>query len=316
MVAPFLWRNLAGSSLNFVLFQVLLCLVVLKGLAVAPAFVLWTVPLATVALAAALLCVVVSHKPTELTTLPRWMTVVTLLRFLADLCGNGVGVYSELPQLEGPAHPLGLYLLLYPSLFLTLFAIWASFQQADRLQHVGERFLLDGLPGIKMALEAEVSMGILSAEQVRHREKSLAKLLGFFEFMSRSATSSRVDGTVSILILALTCWQAPLLWQADRLGMLHLLLVQAVGASLCALLLQHTLATSLGKAWDEANLGTECFIEEDLDARELRWRRQLIILIGLYLALNLPALAWLAILGSLLGAVGIGLRKEDDDDGE
>lgn len=97
--------------------------------------------------------------------------------------------------------------------------------------------------------------------------------------------------------------------------MLHLLLVQAVGASLCALLLQHTLATSLRKTSDEANLGTEWFMEEALDARELRWRRLLIILIGL-LALNLPALAWLAVLGSLLGAVGIGLRKEDDDDGE
>lgn len=71
---------------------------------------------------------------------------------------------------------------------------------ATRIAEVGARFTLDAIPGKQMAIDADLSAGIINEEQARVRRKELEDESSFFGSMDGAAKFVRGDAVAGIII--------------------------------------------------------------------------------------------------------------------
>ena len=71
---------------------------------------------------------------------------------------------------------------------------------SGRIAEVSARFTLDAMPGKQMAIDADLSAGLISEEQARARRKSLEEESSFFGAMDGSAKFVRGDAIAGLMI--------------------------------------------------------------------------------------------------------------------
>jgi type III secretion protein V len=73
---------------------------------------------------------------------------------------------------------------------------------AERVAEVGARFALDALPGRQMAIDAELRVGHIDAQEARHRRQLLARESHFFGAMDGAMKFVKGDAIAGVVILA------------------------------------------------------------------------------------------------------------------
>ncbi|GAB4539762.1 MAG: flagellar biosynthesis protein FlhA [Roseibium sp.] len=73
---------------------------------------------------------------------------------------------------------------------------------ATRIAEVGARFTLDAIPGKQMAIDADLSAGLIDEKQAQHRRKELEEESSFFGAMDGASKFVRGDAIAGLIITA------------------------------------------------------------------------------------------------------------------
>ena len=73
---------------------------------------------------------------------------------------------------------------------------------ATRIAEVGARFTLDAIPGKQMAIDADLSAGLLDDKEAQHRRRELEEESSFFGSMDGASKFVRGDAIAGLIILA------------------------------------------------------------------------------------------------------------------
>ncbi|MDP5281182.1 flagellar biosynthesis protein FlhA [Sphingomonas sp. DG1-23] len=152
------------------------------------------------------------EKPLELSAFPTILLVATMLRLGLNLAstrlilthghegahaaGGVIGAFGEF--LMGGEVIIGL------TIFMILIVInfVVITKGAGRIAEVAARFSLDAMPGKQMAIDADLSAGMITEEQARERRAEIEAESGFYGSMDGASKFVKGDAIAALLITA------------------------------------------------------------------------------------------------------------------
>ena len=152
------------------------------------------------------------EKPLELSAFPTILLIATMLRLGLNLAstrlilthgheghgaaGGVIGAFGEF--LMGGEVIIGL------TIFMILIVInfVVITKGAGRIAEVAARFSLDAMPGKQMAIDADLSAGMISEEQARERRAEIEAESGFYGSMDGASKFVKGDAIAALLITA------------------------------------------------------------------------------------------------------------------
>lgn len=151
-------------------------------------------------------------KPLEFSSFPTVLLVATLLRLSLNLAttrlilahgsegvtaaGYIIGGFSNLVMSGDFLIGLIVFLILITVNFLVIT------KGATRIAEVGARFTLDAIPGKQMAIDADLSAGLIDDKEAQSRRRELEEESAFFGSMDGASKFVRGDAIAGIIILA------------------------------------------------------------------------------------------------------------------
>ena len=151
-------------------------------------------------------------KPLEFSSFPTVLLVATLLRLALNLAttrlilahgsegvtaaGYIIGGFSNLVMSGDFLIGLIVFLILITVNFLVIT------KGATRIAEVGARFTLDAIPGKQMAIDADLSAGLIDDKEAQLRRRELEEESAFFGSMDGASKFVRGDAIAGIIILA------------------------------------------------------------------------------------------------------------------
>src|SRR5271163_124079 len=202
--------NRGGKDIAFAVGIVLiLCLFFLP----VPAFMIDFGLALSIALAVLILMVALwIHKPLEFSAFPTVLLVATILRLALNIsttrlilshgeqgptsAGYIIAGFAQLVM--GGDFVIGIivFLILVTINFLVIT------KGATRIAEVGARFTLDAIPGKQMAIDADLSAGLIDEKLAHQRRRELEEESAFFGSMDGASKFVRGDAVASLIILA------------------------------------------------------------------------------------------------------------------
>jgi flagellar biosynthesis protein FlhA len=152
------------------------------------------------------------EKPLELSAFPTILLIATMFRLGLNLAstrlilthgheghgaaGGVIGAFGEF--LMGGEVIIGL------TIFMILIVInfVVITKGAGRIAEVAARFSLDAMPGKQMAIDADLSAGMISEEQARERRTEIEAESGFYGSMDGASKFVKGDAIAALLITA------------------------------------------------------------------------------------------------------------------
>lgn len=152
------------------------------------------------------------QKPLDFSSFPTVLLVATILRLSLNIATTRLILSNGA---EGPTAAgyiiAGFSRLIMSGDFvigLTVFAIIVTVnflvitKGATRIAEVGARFTLDSIPGKQMAIDADLSAGIIDEQQAQARRRELEEESAFFGSMDGASKFVRGDAIAGLIILA------------------------------------------------------------------------------------------------------------------
>ncbi|MDE2029442.1 MAG: flagellar biosynthesis protein FlhA [Alphaproteobacteria bacterium] len=157
-----------------------------------------------------LMTVLFINKPLEFSSFPTVLLIATLLRLSLNLGttrlvlthGNegtdaaGHVVQSFASLVMGGDFVIGIIVFA----ILTLVNFVVITKGSGRIAEVAARFTLDAMPGKQMAIDADLSSGLINEDQARKRRKELEDESNFFGSMDGAAKFVRGDAVAGLTI--------------------------------------------------------------------------------------------------------------------
>jgi flagellar biosynthesis protein FlhA len=113
-----------------------------------------------------------------------------------DAAGDVIRTFGEFVAGGDPAVGLVLFLILVVIQFVVVT------KGATRIGEVAARFALDGMPGRQMAIDADLSHGVITAEQATQRRRRLSLEADFYGAMDGAGKFIRGDAVAGLVITA------------------------------------------------------------------------------------------------------------------
>jgi len=157
-----------------------------------------------------LMTVLFIHTPLELNSFPTILLVATMLRLALNLASTrlilangyqGPGAAGRVIEAFGNFVVGGNYvigIIVFAILVIVNFVVITK--GAGRIAEVAARFNLDAMPGKQMAIDADLSAGLINEEQARERRSKLEEENGFFGAMDGASKFVRGDAIAGLLI--------------------------------------------------------------------------------------------------------------------
>jgi flagellar biosynthesis protein FlhA len=177
-----------------------------------PAFVLdvllsLSITLSLLVLVTALLI----KKPLEFTSFPSVLLLTTLLRLSLNIASTrlvlsgghtgehaaGEVIFAFANFVMGGEFVIGL--IVFAILVIVNFVVIT--RGSTRIAEVAARFTLDAMPGKQMAIDADLSSGLINEQQARERRKALEDESSFFGAMDGASKFVRGDAIAGLLIV-------------------------------------------------------------------------------------------------------------------
>lgn len=158
-----------------------------------------------------LLVSVYIKKPLDFSTFPSVLLVVTLFRLSLNVAttrnillrggGEGLGAAGEIIKAFGSYVVGGNFavgIIIFIILIIINFIVITK--GAGRVAEVAARFTLDAMPGKQMAIDADLSSGLIDEVQARERRNEVAQEADFYGAMDGASKFVRGDAIAGILI--------------------------------------------------------------------------------------------------------------------
>lgn len=157
-----------------------------------------------------LMTVVFIQSPLELTSFPTILLISTMLRLGLNVASTrlilseghtGTNAAGQVIEAFGGFVAGGNYVIgviVFSILVLINFIVITK--GAGRIAEVAARFTLDAMPGKQMAIDADLSAGLVNEDQARKRRKDLESESSFFGAMDGASKFVRGDAIAGILI--------------------------------------------------------------------------------------------------------------------
>jgi flagellar biosynthesis protein FlhA len=152
------------------------------------------------------------QKPLDFSAFPTVLLVATLLRLALNIAttrlilshgaegvtaaGYIIGGFSRLVMSGDFVIGLIVFIILVTVNFLVIT------KGATRIAEVGARFTLDAIPGKQMAIDADLSAGLIDEKAAQNRRRELEEESSFFGAMDGASKFVRGDAIAGIIILA------------------------------------------------------------------------------------------------------------------
>lgn len=152
------------------------------------------------------------QKPLDFSAFPTILLVATLLRLALNIAttrrilSNGaegataagyvIGGFSKLVMSGDFVIGLIVFVILITVNFLVIT------KGATRIAEVGARFTLDAIPGKQMAIDADLSAGLIDDKEAQRRRRELEEESAFFGSMDGASKFVRGDAVAGLIILA------------------------------------------------------------------------------------------------------------------
>ena len=160
-----------------------------------------------------LLVTVYTKRPLDFTLFPTVLLVTTLLRLALnvastrivlleghtgpDAAGEVIKAFGEF--VVGGNYAVGLVVFL----ILVIINFVVITKGATRISEVSARFTLDAMPGKQMAIDADLSAGLIEQDEARLRRTEISDEAEFYGSMDGASKFVRGDAVASILILVI-----------------------------------------------------------------------------------------------------------------
>jgi flagellar biosynthesis protein FlhA len=164
--------------------------------------------LLTVSIAMALLILLIIlyvEEPADFAGFPTLLLFVTLFRLALNVASTRLilldGYAGHIIEAFGNFVVRGNYVVgLVVFLILVLINFVVITKGAGRIAEVAARFTLDAMPGKQMAIDAELSAGLLNEEQARARRRKVEQEADFYGAMDGASKFVRGDAIAAVLI--------------------------------------------------------------------------------------------------------------------
>lgn len=150
------------------------------------------------------------QTPLEFSSFPTVLLVATILRLALNVASTrlilahgqeGVGAAGEVIKAFGSFVMGGNFVIgaiVFAILVVINFVVITK--GSGRIAEVSARFSLDSMPGKQMAIDADLSAGLINEEQAKTRRKNLEDETNFFGAMDGAAKYVRGDAVAGLLI--------------------------------------------------------------------------------------------------------------------
>jgi len=149
-------------------------------------------------------------KPTDLSTFPTLILIVTLYRLSLNIATTrmilstgheGPEKVSELITAFGEFVVGGNYVIgIIVFIILVVINFMVVTQGATRVAEVAARFTLDAMPGKQMAIDADLNAGLIGEEEATKRRSELVEEANFYGAMDGSSKFVKGDAVAGIII--------------------------------------------------------------------------------------------------------------------
>lgn len=228
----------------------------------------------TIALVILLVCLYTA-QPLDFATFPSILLVTTLFRLALNIAstrlillhGNeGVdaagGVIMAFGQfVVGGNYVVGAVIFL----ILVIINFVVITKGAGRVAEVAARFTLDAMPGKQMAIDADLSNGLLTDKEARALRKKIAREADFYGSMDGASKFVRGDAVAGILIVLINIvggfvigvWQKGMPLDTALANYTLLTIGEGLVAQIPALIISTAAGIIVTRSADENNFGTE-----------------------------------------------------------
>ncbi|MDU2733959.1 MAG: flagellar biosynthesis protein FlhA, partial [Mixta calida] len=200
------WQILAGP----VLIMLILAMMVLP----LPAFLLDLLFTFNIVLSLMILMVAMfTQKTLEFSAFPTVLLFSTLLRLALNIASTRVilleghtGANAAGQVVEAFGHFLvggnfAIGIVVFAILIIINFMVITK--GAGRIAEVGARFVLDGMPGKQMAIDADLNAGLIGEEEAKRRRNEVTQESDFYGSMDGASKFVRGDAIAGLLIMAI-----------------------------------------------------------------------------------------------------------------
>ncbi|MBN2894811.1 MAG: flagellar biosynthesis protein FlhA [Campylobacterales bacterium] len=167
----------------------------------------------TLSIAVAVLILLISlyiPKPTDLTTFPTLLLIVTLFRLALNIAttrmilshGNeGPDAVSDIISSFGTFVVGGNYVIgIIVFSILVLINFMVITKGSTRVAEVAARFTLDAMPGKQMAIDADLNAGLIDEKEAKERRAEILQTANFYGAMDGSSKFVKGDAVAGIII--------------------------------------------------------------------------------------------------------------------
>ncbi len=146
--------------------------------------------------------------PLEFSSFPSLLLLLTLFRLALNVCSTRLvlsqGHAGAVIQAFGEFVIGGNYVV---GMVLFLILVGINFivitKGAGRVAEVAARFTLDAMPGKQMAIDADLSAGLIDEKQARKRREDISRAADFYGAMDGSSKFVKGDAIAGLLITAI-----------------------------------------------------------------------------------------------------------------
>lgn len=189
---------------------------------------------------------------------------------------------------------------------------------SERVAEVSARFTLDAMPGKQMAIDADLSSGLIDEESARERRKKIQREADFFGAMDGASKFVKGDAIVSIIVTIINLIGGLIVGFTSQMGgfneIVNVFTTATVGDGLIsqfpALLISVATGMIVTRSASEANVNTEL-------VRQLTNQPRVLIVAGLIIMslLLVPGfpIFQIVLIASMLLALGYILLKREDE---
>jgi flagellar biosynthesis protein FlhA len=152
------------------------------------------------------------HKPLEFSAFPTVLLVATILRLALNISTTRLILSHGAQGTTAAGYIIAGFARLVMSgdfvigiivfLILVIINFLVITKGATRIAEVGARFTLDAIPGKQMAIDADLSAGLIDEKVAQQRRRELEEESAFFGSMDGASKFVRGDAIAGLIILA------------------------------------------------------------------------------------------------------------------
>jgi len=207
-IAPFIEPLLKSKDLTIVVFLISILAIIIVPLpsAILDFFLV-------ISLAIAVLIILISlyiPKPTDLTTFPTLILIITLYRLALNISTTrmiltnghlGPEAVSDIIASFGEFVVGGNYVIgIIVFSILVLINFMVITKGSTRVAEVAARFTLDAMPGKQMAIDADLNAGLIDEKTARKRREEIIQEANFYGAMDGSSKFVKGDAVAGLII--------------------------------------------------------------------------------------------------------------------